>query len=129
MQTEIVNKIKKIRLEKGFSIQEMADKLNIDLSAYSRLESGSTFTWGKYLEDILMIFEVSPEFFFKGIVGKKYTIMNKVSLLEDNIFLEKVYNEYKEKVKKIESLYEERLKDKDEIIEHLKRDNKNLEDC
>lgn len=126
MQTEILNKIKKIRLEKGLSLQDMADKLNIDLSAYSRLECGNTFTWGKYLEDILMIFDISPEAFFKGIIGKKSNPKNKNGFSEENIFFEKIYQEYKEKVKKVEDLYEQRLKDKDEIINQLKR-NKNTD--
>lgn len=128
MQTEILNKIKRIRLEKGFSLQDMSDKLNIDLSAYSRLECGNTFTWGKYLEDILTIFDLSPEVFFKGIIGKKSNQKIKNSFFEENIFFEKVYNEYKEKVKKVEDLYEQRIKDKDEIIEHLKNNNKNIDD-
>ena len=128
MQTEIVNKIKKIRLEKGLSVQEMADKLNIDLSAYSRLESGNTFTWGKYLEDILISYEVSPESFFKGIMGKKSNHKNKNALTEENIFFEKIYFEYKEMVEKMEYLYGQRLKDKDEIIAYLKRMNKDCGD-
>ncbi|WP_264536115.1 helix-turn-helix domain-containing protein [Flavobacterium sp. N1736] len=124
MQTEIVIKIKKIRLERGLSIQDMADRLNIDFSAYSRLESGNTFTWGKYLEDILIIFDITPESFFKGIIGKK-NISDKRDLLSDNLSFEKFHVEYKEKVKKIEALYEGRLKDKDEMIEQLKNFNKN----
>ncbi|MCC9071507.1 helix-turn-helix transcriptional regulator [Flavobacterium sp. F-65] len=124
MQTEIVVKIKKIRIEKGFSPNEMAEKLNIDLSAYSRLESGTTFTWGKYLEDILIIFNLSPECFFKGI-GVKNNIRRKKDSLGDCTSFDFFFAEYKEKVKKIEILFEERLKDKDEIIEQLKK-NENM---
>ncbi|KIC00945.1 hypothetical protein OA88_16705 [Flavobacterium sp. JRM] len=123
MQAEIVVKIKKIRIEKGFSPNEMAEKLNIDLSAYSRLESGRTFTWGKYLEDILIIFDLSPECFFKGI-GMKNNIRYKKDSFEDSASFEYFFTEYKKKVKKVEILFEERLKDKDEIIEQLKK-NKN----
>lgn len=121
MQTKIIAKIKKIRLEKGFSPCEMAEKLNIDLSAYSRLESGRTFTWGKYLEDILIIFDLSPEYFFKGI-GVKSKAQNHGKIFQDNMSFDNFYIEYKEKVKKVELLYEALLKDKDEMIERLKND-------
>lgn len=45
----------------------MAEKLNIDKSAYARLESGKTFRWAQYFEYILSIFELTPEKFFEGI--------------------------------------------------------------
>lgn len=118
MQTQIIKKIKKIRIEMGFSPQIMAEKLNIDLSAYTRLESGRTFTWGKYLEDILIIFNISPEIFFKEINIKKVVSSNRKST--EDINFESLYFESKEQIKKVESLYEGRLKDKDQIIEHLK---------
>ncbi len=126
MQTEILKKIKKIRLEKGISLKEMADKLNIDLSAYARLESGITCTWGKYIEELLLIFELYPEDFFKGIGRKKYYFKRKKSAIKfSNV--ESIYKEYKEKVNQMEFLYEERLKDKDALIEILreKLENRN----
>ena len=53
MHTEVIRKIKKLRIEKGLSQIDMAEKLHIDKSAYTRLESGKTFSWAKYLEDLL----------------------------------------------------------------------------
>ena len=38
MHEEIVKKIKSLRIENGFTKQEMAEKLNIELTAYNRLE-------------------------------------------------------------------------------------------
>ncbi|MFH6993638.1 helix-turn-helix domain-containing protein [Flavobacterium sp. FlaQc-48] len=127
MQAEIIQKIKRIRLEKGISLQEMADRLNIDLSAYLRLESGKTCTWGKYLEDLLLIFELSPEDFFKGIGKKKFFFKRKNSFAKIS-YVENLHAEYKKKVEQIEFLYQESLKDKDAIIEMLKSKLKNKDD-
>ncbi|MFA9229095.1 MAG: helix-turn-helix domain-containing protein, partial [Agathobacter rectalis] len=45
MQQDIIKKIKRIRREKGISQIEMADRLSINKTAYTRLESGETSTW------------------------------------------------------------------------------------
>jgi transcriptional regulator with XRE-family HTH domain len=73
MHTEIVKKIRKLRIEKGISKEEMASRLCIDLSAYTRLESGQAKTWGKYFEKIVTVLEINPSDFFKGIVIKDVT--------------------------------------------------------
>lgn len=70
MQNQIVTKIKKLRKEHGFTQPQMADKLHIDISAYARLEQGETNTWAKYFEELLTIFEITPEKFFEGIETK-----------------------------------------------------------
>ena len=118
MHTEIIKKIRKLRIEKGFSPVQMAEKLNIDISAYTRLESGRTLTWAKYLEDLLVILDISPEDFFRGI-GTKINITNKKGSFGGNAHVENLYADNKEKTEKIESLYEDRLKDKDVIIQQL----------
>jgi transcriptional regulator with XRE-family HTH domain len=68
MDQEIVNKLRKLRIEKGFSKQDMAVKLNIELSAYIRLESGRVNTWGKYFREICLIFKINPSEFFDDII-------------------------------------------------------------
>ena len=42
----------------------MADKLNITHSAYQRLESGETYSWAKYLDNIMETLETYPKRFF-----------------------------------------------------------------
>ena len=68
MNQEIVKKLRKLRIEKGFSKQDMAEKLNIELSAYIRLESGRVNTWGKYFREICLIFKINPSEFFDDII-------------------------------------------------------------
>lgn len=70
MNTEIVGKIKKLRIAKGFSHNDMADRLNITRSAYQRLESGETYSWAKYLDEIMATLETTSKEFFNDI-GKK----------------------------------------------------------
>jgi transcriptional regulator with XRE-family HTH domain len=67
MHQKILNKLRKLRIEKGLSKQDMAEKLKIELTAYNRLESGKVNTWGKYFPEICSIFEISPSEFFNNI--------------------------------------------------------------
>lgn len=81
MHQEIIEKIRKLRKKKGFDYLDMAEKLNISKDSYTRLESGKTLTWAKYIEDILQILEISAEDFFNGI-GSKSKSQIKKDLLE-----------------------------------------------
>lgn len=115
MHNEVIKKIKRIRREKGISQIEMAEKLSINKAAYVRLETGETNTWAKYIQDILDILEVSVDDFFKDI-GQNISIKNKMGSYGGNVHVENLFSENIDKTKKIEYLYEERLKDKDLII-------------
>ena len=75
MHQEIVKKIRKLRIEKGWSKQDMAEKLNIELSAYNRLESGKAKTWGKYFEELCQLFAINPSEFFKDISAAKLSLI------------------------------------------------------
>ena len=114
MNSQIVNKIKKLRLEKGFSHIEMADKLNITRSAYQRLESGET----KYLDNIMETLETTPKDFFNDI---RKPIVHQIN--RDNsvgYITEHLYQENKETTAKLIESYETRIKEKDEQITFLK---------
>lgn len=124
MHKIIIKKIETLRREKGFSTEDMAAKLNVDPSAYTRLESAKTLTWAKYIEQLLPILDISMEDFF-GNLGTNTNVVNeKGSILDNNGKVEHLYAENKEKQEKIDVLKEERLNDKDLIIklqeEHIK---------
>ena len=70
MNREVVEKIKRLRVAKGLNHLDMADKLHITRSAYQRLESGETYSWAKYLDELMTILETTPNEFFADI-GKK----------------------------------------------------------
>lgn len=119
MHLDVTKKIKRLRKERGFTTQFMADQLSIDLSAYSRLESGNTLSWSKYLEDILIIFDLRPEEFFSGI-DTKVKIKNQSGSYDgNNMHVENLYADDKINVDKMIALYKQTLKEKDTLIEHL----------
>lgn len=63
MNTLVAEKIKRLRKSKGFSQEDMAEKLHISQSAYARIENGESNSWSIYLEKLSEIFEVKPENF------------------------------------------------------------------
>lgn len=125
MHVEVIKKIKQLRIAKGLTPLQMSEKLNIDMSAYTRLEAGKTLTWAKYLEDLLQIFETTPDVFFEDI-GKNIKITNSSGSYGGNVHVENLFADNKEKMEKIEFLYLERLKDKDLMIKELQNIIKNL---
>jgi transcriptional regulator with XRE-family HTH domain len=109
MNAEITSKIKELRMKKGLSHQEMADKLHITKSAYQRLEAGETYSWAKYFDELLGVFELSAKYFFKD-VGKKHFYQNNY---EGSVgYTENLYQENKETIEKL-------LQSKDETINSL----------
>lgn len=119
MHQEVVKKIRLLRKEKGFDSIDMAEKLHITKSAYERLESGKTLTWSKYLEDILNIFEVTIEDFFNDI-GSKVNITNKKGAYGNSYIAKDFIFDNKETYEKLENLYKEIIKEKNDEIQYLK---------
>ena len=76
MNREVVEKIKRLRVAKGLNHLDMADKLPITRSAYQRLESGETYSWAKYLDELMTILETTPNEFFADIGKKTYNQTN-----------------------------------------------------
>ena len=61
MTTAVADKIKKLRKAKGFSQEEVAERLSISQSAYARIERGESHSWAAHLEKLSEIFEIKPE--------------------------------------------------------------------
>ena len=61
MTTAVADKIKKRRKAKGFSQEEVAERLSISQSAYARIERGESHSWAAHLEKLSEIFEIKPE--------------------------------------------------------------------
>jgi transcriptional regulator with XRE-family HTH domain len=120
MQDQIVAKIRKLRKENGFTQPQMAEKLHIDTSVYTRLEQGETNTWAKYFEELLAIFKITPEKFFEGIETKVMISTHNDCTYSDNQNIECQYSNNKDIYEKLMDQYEQRIKDKDEQIALLK---------
>ena len=97
---------------------QIVNKINITRSAYQRLESGETYSWAKYLDNIMETLETTPKDFFNDI-GKP--IIHQIN--RDNsvgYITEHLYQENKETTAKLIESYETRIKEKDEQIAFLK---------
>jgi transcriptional regulator with XRE-family HTH domain len=111
MNRQIKTKIKKLRVEKGLSQTEMADRLNITRTAYHNIESGESYSWARYLSEILDIFGTSPKDFFSDIHGN---VINQSNFTTGAIgYVETLHQENRE-------IYEKLLAAKDEQIALLK---------
>jgi transcriptional regulator with XRE-family HTH domain len=111
MNRQITAKIKRLRMQKGLSQTEMADRLNITRTAYHNIESGESYSWAKYLNEILVVFEVTPKEFFYDIGGN---IVNQSNFSGGAIgYVETLHHENKE-------IYEKLIAAKDEQIALLK---------
>ena len=84
MHNEIANKLRRLRIEKGLSKQDMAEKLSIELTAYNRLESGRVNTWGKYFLEICLVFEINPRDFFNDIIIVENSFVTITSVFDES---------------------------------------------
>jgi len=95
----------------------MADKLNITRSAYQRLESGETYSWAKYFEEIMGVLETNPKEFFSDI-GKK--IFNQTNESGSIGYVETLHQENKEISDKLLQAKDEQIALLKEQVEFLK---------
>jgi len=61
MNTTIGKRIRTFREQKGFSQEELAEKLHISRSTYQRIENGETNSWINHIENICTSLEVEME--------------------------------------------------------------------
>jgi len=92
----------------------MADKLNITRSAYQKIETGESYAWAKYMNELLGILDTTPKDFFSDIDGQVVNQNNYDGSVGIGIgVIENLYQENKE-------VYEKLIAAKDEKIEFLK---------
>lgn len=112
MNDLITKRIKNLRQKKGFTQEDMAEKLCISQSAYAKLETGKTYTWATHLEKLCEVLDVKPE----DLVRQDQVVINQ-NQKGGNSNNAYIINQLSEKL--IEQ-YEKRLADKDQIIALLK---------
>lgn len=117
---KIIEKIKEIRIEKGYSHEYMALELDISQVAYSKLEKLETKLSVERLYKIAEILEVKVGDILDIQPNNQFnqtTRENSTGYLQQ---IENFYQENKDQNEKIIALYEERIKDKDLLIEQLR---------
>ncbi len=122
MNVQIGSKIRRLRENKGFSQEEMAERLQISRSAYSRIESGETNSWVNHIEKLCENLDIRPEDFFINSDNNINTNQDNASAVQTNTHHDThiTINQLSEKV--IE-LYEERIKELKEQVEFWKAKN------
>lgn len=117
---EVVSKIKEFRKKKGYSYETMAHELDTSPSAYRKIELNQTkltverlFQIAKILDEkVVDILGINP--------NNQLNQTNNDTATGYQQQIENYFQENKEKSEKIDVLYEDRLKDKDVIINTLK---------
>ena len=112
MNTTIGNKLKKLRKNKSWSQEQVAELLNLSQSSYARIESGESHSWASHLDKIREIFEILPE----ELVKNDNVIIGNIGT-NNGVGYAKVVNQLSEK---LIDQYEKRLIEKDERIKELK---------
>lgn len=120
----VLERIKEIRKLKGYSHEYIAHELDISQVAYSKLEKNETKLTVERLYKLAEIMEapitdfldVKPNNVFHQNNNNRGTFIG-------NQDIQNMYQENREKTEKIIALYEERLKDKDQLIEVLSKKN------
>lgn len=111
--------IRRIREQKGFSQEYLADKLDISQASYARLENEDTKITVDRLLRIAEILETEVIDFFNTTKSGIQT-QNNYDGSYGNGYIQNLTIENKDMLQKIIDLYEIRLKEKDEQIALLK---------
>ncbi|MEM0541156.1 helix-turn-helix transcriptional regulator [Flavobacterium sp. j3] len=112
--------IKEFREKIGYSLEYMGIKLDISSVSYSKIEKGETKLTIDRLYTISEILNVSISQILDIEVKNEIHQTNNETAIGSLKRIENFYQENKEQNLKIIELYEQRLKEKDVIIELLK---------
>lgn len=116
MNATIGKRIRKYREERGFSQEELAERLHISRSTYQRIENGETNSWVNHIENICTSLEVNMDEILKPEEGY-VQVNNNNEQTNDSAsgMIQNQTNNYNASEKLIEQ-YEERIKElKDQV--------------
>lgn len=120
MNATIGKRIRKYREEKGFSQEELAEKLHVSRSTYQRIENGETNSWINHIENICTTLEVNMDDILKPEEGYVQVNNNNESTNDNGsgVIQNQTIN-YNSSEKLIEQ-YEERIRELKEQVEFWK---------
>lgn len=126
MTNNVAEKIKRLRKAKGFSQDDMAERMHISQSAYARIENGESHSWAAHIEKLSEIFEVKPEDFLTDETNNfssldqlgGFAFQNVGTITTINSFLsEKLVEQYEERIKELK----EQVQDLKDEVKRLKK--------
>jgi transcriptional regulator with XRE-family HTH domain len=115
MTNNVAEKIKRLRKSKGFSQDDMAERMHISQSAYARIETGESHSWAAHIEKLSEILEVKPEDFLTDETNSfssldqlgGFAFQNVGTITTINSFLsEKFVEQYEERIKELKEQVE-----------------------
>lgn len=125
---KLSDKLFSMRIEKKLSKKEVANRLNMDVTTYGRVESGKRnleIYKLKLLPDALGI-DAKEILEILGLdKGNLFNINNGENSL-DNGYIKNYYMENKESLDEIKSLYKQIILQKDELIKVIQKENESL---
>ena len=110
MTNNVAEKIKRLRKSKGFSQDDMAERLHISQSAYARIETGESHSWATHIEKLSEILEIKPEDFLTDETNnfnsldqlEGFAFQNVGTITTINSFLsEKLVEQYEERIEEL----------------------------
>lgn len=122
MNATIGKRIRTYREEKGFSQEELAEKLHISRSTYQRIENGETNSWINHIEKICTSLDVEMDDILKPEEGYTQINRNNEQTNDNNAsgMIQNQTNHYHSSDKLIESLQDQ--------IALLKEENQRLKE-
>lgn len=123
MEEKVVNKIRNLRIKKGYTYENMAFDLDISPSAYRKIETHQTKLTVERLIKISEILEVDLE----EILNIKPKNIYNQQIGENSSGYQDIKNLYAENQRTIDKLIEQfelRLKEKDDFISILRQSQK-----
>jgi transcriptional regulator with XRE-family HTH domain len=116
MEKKILEKLKQLREDRGYSSTDIAKYLNIEKTSFEKMENGTNNSWSKYFFQLMDKYEYTPERLFSEINSNNF-IHQQIN----NNAIEHLATE--EKMQYIDKPMAKSLMNaKDEIIAFLKTD-------
>ena len=70
--TDVLNRIKELRIQYGYSQSKLAKEIFISLTEYRKIEAGEKPMKMRMLISILRVFRIKTGYFFRPITQKRY---------------------------------------------------------
>lgn len=123
---KVLQRIEQVRKSKDYSHEYMAHCLDISQAAYSKIERNQTKLSVERMFKIADILELKLEDLLEIEAKNQFNQTNKENVTAYLQQTANFYQENKEQLQKIIDLYEERIKDKEQLIGELQDSLKQL---
>lgn len=118
----IGERLKKARIKKGYTQEQLAEKMKVSIAYLSKIETGKTHINLKRLDEICTILETSEAYILEGVSNNSHTYLNN----ELNKILKDCSSKDKELIYQIATIISENKQNKkskeNEIVTNVKNE-------